>query len=81
VNDPAALPAVYSPEDETVPPVAVHVADVFAALVTVAVNWRVALVTTEADVGETETETTVALLTVTVAVALADPPALVAVSV
>ena len=63
------------------PPVADQVTAVFAALVTVAVNWRVAPVATDADVGEIVTETTVPVLTVTVAVAVAEPPEFVAVSV
>jgi hypothetical protein len=72
---------VYKPDDETVPPVADQVTEVFTAFVTVAVNWRVAPVATEADVGAIDTETTVPVLTVTVVVAVVEPPALVAVSV
>lgn len=81
MNDPEDPPAVYRPAGEIVPPVADQVTAVFAALVTVAVNWRVAPVATDAEVGEMVTETTVPVLTVTVVVAFAEPPALVAVSV
>lgn len=60
--------AVYKPELEIVPALAVHVTDVLLLPVTDAVNCCVALVTTLTTVGDTETATTGADTT-TVAVA------------
>jgi hypothetical protein len=60
---------VYKPELDTVPPVAVHVTDVFDVPVTAAVNCCVADVCKDAEVGLSETLTEGA---VTVTVALAD---------
>jgi hypothetical protein len=80
-KDPVVDPAVYRPDEDTVPPVAVQLTAVLLAPVTVAVNWRVAPAATEAEVGEMETETAVPPETVAVAVAVAEPPAFVAVNV
>lgn len=69
MNEPAVAPAVKSPVDETVPPVAVHVTAVFEAFVTVAVNCRVP---PEASValGEIVTPTDCGTVIVMLAVAL-----------
>jgi len=52
VNVPCVVPAVYRPNEEIVPPVAVHVTPVSVALATVAVNCFVAPVATDALVGD-----------------------------
>jgi len=54
---PALVGAVYSPELETVPPVADHVTAVFVVPVTAAVNCCVALVCMDAVVGVIATDT------------------------
>jgi hypothetical protein len=64
---PALLGAVYNPELDTVPPVAVHVTAVFELPVTVAVNVFVVLAFSEAVVGLRFTDTAAAEVTVTVA--------------
>ena len=53
MNEPVVAPAVYRPEEEMVPPVAVHVTAGFAALVTVATNCWVPWGNKVAPVGET----------------------------
>ena len=69
VKVPAELGAVYSPEAETVPPLADQVTLVFALPVTVAVNCCVPAVCKDADVGLIVTETVGgAAVTVTVAI-------------
>jgi hypothetical protein len=67
---PVVEPAVNKPAVEIVPPVAVHVTEVFALPVTVAVNWRVCPGCSVALVGEIVTETTGTGLMVTLAEAL-----------
>lgn len=65
---PPLLGAVYNPELDTVPPVAVHVTAVFELPVTVAVNCCVAPVWIDAEAGLMETTTGGAVVvTVTVA--------------
>jgi len=59
--------AVYRPDDEIVPAVAVQVTLVLLVPITVAVNCCVPPVTSEAEVGETETDTVAGAVTVTVA--------------
>ncbi len=61
---PAAVGAVYKPELDIDPPVAVHVTVVFVVPVTVAVNCCVPLVISDTEAGLIDTETAV---TVTVA--------------
>src|SRR5207244_3239874 len=68
-NEPAVAPAVKSPEDETVPPVAVHVTALFDAFVTVAVNCRVPPAARVALVGEIVTPTDCGTVIVILAVA------------
>src|SRR4051794_41111728 len=69
-KEPVLVPAVKSPVEETVPPVADHVTAVFAALMTVAANCCVALVNTVALAGEIETATACGAGIVIAAVAL-----------
>jgi hypothetical protein len=71
VNVPVVAGAVYTPELETVPPVAVQVTDVLLEPLTVAVNCCVPLVASEAEVGLIATDTAGAVA-VTVTVADAD---------
>src|SRR6185369_6855902 len=66
VNVPCVVPAVYSPDEEIVPPVDVHVTPVSVALATVAVNCFVVPVATDALVGEMVTWTPVELAITTV---------------
>jgi hypothetical protein len=61
------LGAVYSPEDDTVPPVALHVTAVLSEPVTVAVNCCVAPGASAAEVGERVTTTPAGAVTVTAA--------------
>jgi hypothetical protein len=76
------LGAVYNPDDDTVPPVALHVTAVLLEPVTVALNCCVPPVLSDADVGETPTAITTGAVTVTVADAdLVVSAALVAVTV
>src|SRR5579883_654601 len=81
VKEPVVAPAVKRPAEVMVPPVAVQVTAALVAPVTVAANWRVVPAGTEADVGEMAIVITGPVETVTVVVAVAEPPALIAVSV
>ena len=81
VKVPAVVDAVYSPLEETLPPVADHATDVLLVPLMLAVNCWVPLVSIEAETGEMLTATTGAL-TVTVAEAdLLESATLVAVTV
>jgi hypothetical protein len=64
---PAVNGAVYKPDEDTVPPLAVHVTDVLLEPVTVAVNCFVPPVSNEADVGLIETATGTDTVTAAVA--------------
>lgn len=64
---PAVLGAVYSPELDTVPPVALQVTAVFVVPLTVAVNWCVVPVCSVVVFGLIPTTTGAGALTVTVA--------------
>ena len=79
---PAVLGAVYKPELEMVPPVALQVTAVFVVPLTVAVNCCIVPVCTEVELGLTATMTGAGALTVTVAEAdFVESAALVAVTV
>lgn len=65
VNVPAVLGAVYRPEAEIAPPVAVQVTAEFDVPLTLAVNCWVPPVCNDAEFGETVTVTTGAAVTVT----------------
>ena len=69
-NVPVVVPAVKRPVEETVPPVAVQVTAVLAALVTVAANCCVPPVKTVAAGGEMLTPTAAAAVIVMFAEAL-----------
>jgi hypothetical protein len=57
VKLPAVTPALYRPEVETVPPLAVHVTEVFEVPLTAAVNCCVPPACSEAEIGEMATVT------------------------
>jgi hypothetical protein len=68
LNVPAVFPAVYTPDEETVPPVAVHVTVLLDDPVTVAENCCISPDCTDAEVGLMEMATVgAAAVTVTVA--------------
>ena len=64
---PATPPALYKPEAETVPPLALHVTEVFEVPVTEAVNCCVPPACNDAEVGEIVTATTDCAVAVTCA--------------